>query len=193
MSSVKLKAPLGGSVTLSSVDTATDYTLTVPAANATVITTASSANITQSMLGTNVTGNGPSFRASKNSGQAITTSTWTKIQFNVEDWDTNSNYDNATNYRFTPTVAGYYQVDLAIEFNNVSGSYIAAIYKNGSVYIFSAFYAGSTIGSHPNVHGLIYMNGSTDYIEGYAYTTTASQALYNGSATYFNASMVRAA
>jgi hypothetical protein len=37
------------------------------------------------------------------------------------------------------------------------------------------------------------MNGTTDYIEGYAYTTTASQSLYNGIATYFNASMVRSA
>jgi hypothetical protein len=37
------------------------------------------------------------------------------------------------------------------------------------------------------------MNGSTDYIEGYAYTTTSPQALYNGAATYFNASMVRSA
>lgn len=44
MSSVKLKAPLGGSVTLSSVDTAVDYTLTVPAANATVITSSNLAS-----------------------------------------------------------------------------------------------------------------------------------------------------
>ncbi len=136
---------------------------------------------------------GPTFRASKDSTQSISTSTWTKIQFNIEDWDTNSNYDNATNYRFTPTVAGYYQVDLSVEFNNVSGSYIAAIYKNGSAYMFSPFYAGSTIGSTPSVHGLIYMNGSTDYIEGYAYTTTASQSLYNGAATWFNASLARSA
>jgi hypothetical protein len=138
-------------------------------------------------------GAAPTFRASKNSGQAISTSTWTKIQYNVEDWDTNSNYDNVTNYRFTPTVAGYYQVDLAIEFNNISGNYMIAVYKNGSDYIVSSFYAGSTIGSTPSVHGLIYMNGSTDYLEGYAYTTTSPQALYNGDATYFNASMVRSA
>jgi len=136
---------------------------------------------------------GPTFRASKDSGQAISTSTWTKIQYNIEDWDTNSNYDNTTNYRFTPTVAGYYQVDLAVEFNNVSGNYMVAVYKNGSDYIVSAFYAGSTIGSHPNAHGLIYMNGSTDYLEGYAYTTTSGQSLYNGDATYFNAALVRGA
>jgi hypothetical protein len=149
--------------------------------------TMNSGNIVQA------SGAAPTFRASKNSGQAISTSTWTKIQYNVEDWDTNSNYDNVTNYRFTPTVAGYYQVDLAIEFNNISGNYMIAVYKNGSDYIVSSFYAGSTIGSTPSVHGLIYMNGSTDYLEGYAYTTTSPQALYNGDATYFNASMVRSA
>jgi hypothetical protein len=158
----------------------------------TTIATLSSTGLTMA-AGKLLTPTGPTFRASKNSVQSISTSTWTKIQFNVEDWDTNSNYDNATNYRFTPTVAGYYQVDVAIEFNNVTGNYIAAIYKNGSVYIFTAFYAGSTIGSHPTAHGLVYMNGTTDYIEGYAYTTTSSQSLYNGAATYFNATLVRGA
>lgn len=136
---------------------------------------------------------GPTFRASKNSGQSISTSTWTKIQYNVEDWDTNSNYDNATNYRFTPTVAGYYQVDLSVEFNNVAGSYIVAIYKNGTDYTVAPYYAGSTGGSVPQAHALIYMNGSTDYLEGYGYTTVASQSFYNGDATYFNASLVRGA
>lgn len=135
----------------------------------------------------------PTFRASKNSNQAISTSTWTKIQFNVEDWDTNSNYDNATNYRFTPTVAGYYQVDLSVEFNNVAGSYIVAIYKNGTDYTVAPYYAGSTGGSAPQSHALIYMNGSTDYLEGYGYTTVASQSFYSGDATYFNASLARSA
>ena len=138
-------------------------------------------------------GNGPSFRASKSSTQAISTSTWTKVQYTVEDWDTNSNYDNSTNYRFTPTVAGYYQVDMAVEFNNVSGNSLCAIYKNGTNYITSAFYAGSTGGSTPSAHALIYMNGSTDYIEGYGYTGVASQSFYNGPATYFNAFLARSA
>ena len=135
----------------------------------------------------------PTFRASKNSNQAISTSTWTKIQFNVEDWDTNSNYDNTTNYRFTPTVAGYYQVDLSVEFNNVAGSYIVAIYKNGTDYTVAPYYAGSSGGSAPQSHALIYMNGSTDYLEGYGYTTVASQSFYSGDATYFNASLARSA
>ena len=34
----------------------------------------------------------------------------TKIQFNTEVFDTDSCYDNTTNYRFTPTVAGKYFV-----------------------------------------------------------------------------------
>lgn len=135
----------------------------------------------------------PTFRASKNSTQSITSSTWTKVQYNVENWDTNSNYDNVTNYRFTPTVAGYYQVDMSVEFNNVAGNYIAAIYKNGVSYVVSAFYAGGTGGSTPSVHALIYMNGSTDYLEGYGYTGVAAQLFYNGDATYFNASLARSA
>ena len=32
----------------------------------------------------------------------------TKVQFDTESFDTDNAYDNSTNYRFTPTVAGKY-------------------------------------------------------------------------------------
>jgi len=187
MSQINIAGDTSGSIAVVAPLVAGSNTITLPASTGTVLTSVSPASDLPSSI------KGPTFRASKNSTQSISTSTWTKIQFNVEDWDTNSNYDNATNYRFTPTVAGYYQVDMQIEFNNVSGNYLCSIYKNGSAYITSSFYAGSTGGSTPSAHALIYMNGSTDYIEGYGYTTVTSQSVYNGTATYFNAALVRGA
>ena len=72
-------------------------------------------SVTQAKLGTNVAGNGPAFYAYRTATQTgIASATFTKIQLNVELFDTNSNYDNVTNYRFTPTVAGYYQVNFSV-------------------------------------------------------------------------------
>jgi hypothetical protein len=51
----------------------------------------------------------------------ITSNTFTKVQINTEEFDTNSNFDSTTNYRFTPTVAGYYQVNGSV--NNYSSTY----------------------------------------------------------------------
>lgn len=55
-------------------------------------------------------GYGPAFSAYRGGpNQALTTGTYTKVQLNIEEFDTNNNFDSSTNYRFTPTVAGYYQ------------------------------------------------------------------------------------
>ena len=61
--------------------------------------------------------NTPAFFADLSSNQTITTSTFTKVQFNNEILDSDSNYDNATNYRFTPTTAGKYFVYLQLQLN----------------------------------------------------------------------------
>lgn len=109
-------------------------------------------------------GNGPAFSASS-AGQSVSNSTWTKVAYSTEQFDTNSNYDNATNYRFQPTVAGYYQINVSAAMNTGSPFQIAsAIYKNGSPYS----YGTNTTGSFASVSTvLLYLNGSTDYVEGY--------------------------
>ena len=137
----------------------------------------------------------PAFSAYLASGQTITASTFTKVQINTEEFDTNSNYDNATNYRFTPTVAGYYQVNGTIRYDasTTPTRCIVSIYKNGA-----EFKRGNDLGNNSTeaiVSTLVYFNGSTDYIELWAYISavtaiigTAGQAL-----VYFQASMVRSA
>ena len=152
--------------------------------------------ITQPELATGVASTGPAFSAYLNSSQSITNATFTKVQCNIEEFDTNSNYDNATNYRFTPTVAGYYQVNGAVSFGSgTTGLCATAIYKNGTRLKDGAAIGYNTNGTSSTVAALIYFNGSTDYVELYGYqsggTTTTLTGTVNG--TYFQASMVRSA
>jgi hypothetical protein len=138
-------------------------------------------------------GTGPAFSAYNNAGQTVTSSTYTKVNLQLEEFDTASCFDNATNYRFTPTVAGYYQVNgqISYSFSTVTRS-IIVIYKNGSSFKFGT---DGSMGQN-FVSTLIYMNGSTDYIELYGWINGVGTLQFDtatGKNTYFQASMVRAA
>lgn len=121
----------------------------------------------------------PTFSARLGTNQVVTTGQ-TKIQLNTELWDTNNNYDNATNYRFTPTVEGYYQVNW---YANCTGSVSlvqCSIYLNGTNV---ASGSEPTTGNASQVSALIYMNGSTDYIEFYLYTGVGGGTVSAGRAS----------
>ena len=114
---------------------------------------------------------GPTFRAYSGSIQSIANSSFTKIQFTTELWDSDNCFDNATNYRFTPNKSGYYLVTLRFKFSSPGDAklMIANIYKNGSVY--ADYWTGSSGASNDGslaVSSLIFFNGSTDYVEGFA-------------------------
>jgi hypothetical protein len=71
-----------------------------------------------------------------------TTSAWTKLAFNTEDFDTDSAYDNSTNYRFTVPSGegGKYHAQTTIMFQNGNADGETAsvgIYVNGSQYALS--------------------------------------------------------
>ena len=155
--------------------------------------------VTQTLTLPNVTGtvmvNGPAFSAYLGTSQNTTTGVATKIQFNTEEFDTNSNYDNATNYRFTPTVAGYYQVSSAYCVNTAALTRAnIGIYKNGSLFKSGSDYSNYTGINVLTVSALVYCNGSTDYIEIYALQTgTTPQVYFAAWNTYFQAAMVRGA
>ena len=74
--------------------------------------------------------NTPAFAASRSSTQAIANNTLTKIQYNNELFDTDSAYDNSTNYRFTAPSAAKYFFYCSVRF--ATGTYIPdlAPYKN---------------------------------------------------------------
>ena len=78
--------------------------------------------------------NTPAFEARLSSGHAVATGTWTKINVNTEVYDTAGTYDNSTNYRWTPGVAGKYVIYGQVGFDSMSDQkYLyMALYKNGS-------------------------------------------------------------
>ena len=191
MSSISVAGDTSGSVTLQAPAISGSTVLTLPAVSGTVITNTAGV-VTQAMLSTNVAGNGPAFSAYQSSAQTISSST--KIQFQTEDFDTANCFDSATNYRFTPNVAGYYQVIGSVQ-GGSSNAYIQPfIYKNGSSVKSGSFVGAATAFHTAQISYLVYMNGSTDYVELWA-SQSVSQSLTLGAAngTYFQAFLARSA
>jgi hypothetical protein len=128
-----------------------------------------------------VTGlNYPAFEAYVSAGQGLSDNVTTKINFDGVNFDTDSCYDNTTNYRFTPTVAGKYfvytELTLTSDTNTDVVSTIVNIYKNGSVIkLISEIFSGSYIRrNNPTVTKIVDMNGTTDYLEVFANINVAS-------------------
>ena len=138
----------------------------------------------------------PAFSAYQSTLQSVSNGTATKVQFQNKDFDTNSNYDNATNYRFTPTVAGYYQINASVQITSTTASIVAFIYKNGTQYAVGGVgsFASGAINTVSQVACLMFFNGSTDYAEIYVLQASGiSQNTGASNATRFNGSLVRGA
>jgi hypothetical protein len=115
----------------------------------------------------------------------------------VADFDPNS-WWNASTKKFTPLYAGYYEVTLqawwavASVTNNQNNIQLR---KNGSTFAIDQTQTLSGNAYSQNVTKLVYLNGSTDYVDFTAYTgNPTSQTLqYGGSSsqgTYFSAALM---
>jgi len=159
-----------------------------------VSNTAITGTMTQAQIGTNVAATGPVFFAHRSSSQSISGGTYTRINFQAEVFDIGSCYDSATNYRFTPNVAGYYWLGSTIACGAPNNRYTAYLYKNGSVYMSGIDMIGNGVNSQGcGFYGIVYANGTTDYFEIYVQgnnSTTVDGGTYY---TYFQGYLVRAA
>ena len=110
---------------------------------------------------------GPAFRAfGQTSNQSVTPDTWTKVQFNAESFDTDNCYDPTTNFRFTANKAGYYFFNTGVLAIAETGKYVqTTIYKNGSAYDRGVRVGATDNEGLSNQGALIYLNGSSDYVE----------------------------
>ncbi len=118
--------------------------------------------------------NTPAFSAYFTSSQTIPTTTWTKINFGNELFDTDSCFDSTTNMRFTPTVAGKYSLHGHVNYDGSNGGafILCAIYKNGSQIFSNGFGANNpcTLSNSANSAQfsiIVDANGSSDYFEVY--------------------------
>ena len=113
----------------------------------------------------------PAFEAYMSADTTISDNTWTKVPFNVEDFDTDNTYDNSTNFRFLPTVAGKYYVYSGIKLgssvSNKQQSCEVRIYKNGAAWKESQFDPEDQRVTQSSifVYSTMVLNGSSDYVE----------------------------
>ena len=129
----------------------------------------------------------PAFEARLSADQSVADAVATKGEFDTEVLDTDNCYDNTTNYRFTPTVAGKYFVYGCINNDSQGNSQLGYgqtyIYKNGSSYRKTETYFSSSNVRRSSIFttAIIDMNGTTDYLELYGNANdTSGTPLFRG-------------
>jgi hypothetical protein len=179
-------------IEVDAIEPKTATTLTLGASGDT-ITIPSGATLSNLGTATGFGANTPAFQATLSSQQNVSDATATKANCNTEDFDTDNAYDNVTNYRFTPQVAGKYFVYGQIATNNTS-VYLqhtkSIIRKNGSdLKVQQVFGNGNFIFANSiPVVAIATMNGTTDYLEIFGFCDSASgQNIFSATDTYFGA------
>ena len=117
--------------------------------------------------------------------QTLSHNTQTVIQYDTEDRDQQGWYDTST-YKYTPQVAGWYQIfasSYGYNFATQGVEYQTKILKNGTNIAYSHNghdnYGG---GASTNISSIVYLNGSSDYVQGaaYQYNSAASNDNIHG-------------
>ena len=139
----------------------------------------------------------PTFSAFGAAAQTLTAGVYTKATLGSEDYDTNNNFASST---FTPTVAGYYQLNLKLSVAGTSVTRMIADFRkngdggnNGRCLDYAFTIGASGIFSASNI---MYFNGSTDYCEIWVYLDgvgTLSISSNDKNTTFFQGSMIRRA
>lgn len=146
--------------------------------------------------GAKIAATGPIFSAYRSGNQTgVTNNTYVKVQLNSEEFDTAGCFDSTTNYRFTPNVSGYYRFEWSVD---ARGTSLTAghtqLWKNGALHKGGSWAAHSSNVSISVGAAVVYMNGSTDYVELYGYSSASSGNLFSGGAsvTYLSGSYLGA-
>lgn len=156
MSKIALSAPVAGAgtATIKGPETASDIEFQLPPRAGQVMVA------------------GPAFLATMGADQVgVTNNVPVKVALNTAEFDIGGGF-NTSAYRYQPSVAGYYQINAFIRTLTTTVADLSAlnIYKNGVARNGSLYYgAGITFTVYTSSHSeVIYLNGSTDYLEMYA-------------------------
>jgi hypothetical protein len=145
----------------------------------------------------------PTFSAYPSATFTISSSTFTIVPCNTEEFDTNTNFNNTGStvggipaYSFLPTVAGYYQISGCWSLGSATTftRALSAIYKNGTL-IKQGLDNNGAAATGSNVSAIVYLNGTTDYVGLYIFLTGTGTLTINAGpgSTYFQAAMIRSA
>lgn len=111
---------------------------------------------------------------------ALTNSVFTLVPFNSVVFD-NAGWYSTSTFRYTPLTAGYYDVTTTVAINlGGIGVAVLSIYKNGAEDTRGSYIGGQTGYINVTAAGLIFMNGSTDYLDMRAYVNANSSTLVAG-------------
>tara|TARA_B100001063_G_scaffold92393_1_gene86048 strand:+ start:3721 stop:4254 length:534 start_codon:yes stop_codon:yes gene_type:complete len=136
--------------------------------------------------------NTPAFEAYPSSDLSVASGSTVKVVANTERFDIGSCYDNSSNYRFTPNVAGRYFCYCSYTYNLTDGNLglVAELRKNGSAVLSAKHPAHANQNYLTGVcHGVIEFNGSSDYLEFFTATDSGSTRTLasDSQRTYFGA------
>jgi len=169
------------SVTTVKVNDANVTTAKITDSNVTTAKIANNAVTSDKLASGLLPTNTPSFSARMSGAQTISNETYTKVDFDTEDFDTDGAYDHSTNKRFTVPSGkdGKYFFNCFLIADSASSAQLQncqlAFYKNGSVFkkqdwSFNSndiLYAGLTLSSLMNL-------AASDYIEVFVRISDAS-------------------
>ena len=173
-----------GTFTISAPNGNTDRTLVLPDEAGTVLTSAS--NISQQ-----ASNNAVAFAANGTTAQSFSAGVNTLIEYNSEVLDTHGFYD-PSNYRFTPTVGGWYWIAASNRISDIADSeiYDIQIQKNGTVILRHA--ENHYRYTSARASGLVYLNGTGDYVDVTIYININTTRRDNPAENVFQGFLVRA-
>jgi hypothetical protein len=110
----------------------------------------------------------------------VTTGVSTKMSINTKVSDSNTWFDAVTNFRFTPQLAGRYNVHVQVTCQGTTASAcVGQIFKNGANYAQQQINgAAATQGANANT--IITFNGSTDFVEAFVLVVCTGTCQYVG-------------
>jgi len=127
-------------------------------------------------------------RAYRNAAQNIDATKWTKVAIDTISRDTEGVVD-IVNGRITPNLPGDYIVFGNVRINDIPDGVSSGvgIYKNGNLVSYgSSTRPGAEADTSWSVTDHIYMNGTTDYLELYAYNGHSSALALTVGYSYMN-------
>ncbi len=138
---------------------------------------------------------GPAFRAYLNTNPTVASGSDFTIPFGAETFDTDNCF-NTSNYRFTPNLAGYYHVNATVVWNptnNIGSGWdaISILRKSGSEISRCAIFLDAQDWLTNVNADLVYLNGSSDYLDVYVWHNRGGNEYLTQTRTNFSAHWVR--